>query len=240
MATIYSCPTGFNIAAARLTLADPCLGVQIAGTTNAFITDALESGSAEPQVREGVKIQKNSGNSKLGLSVDIRRPEVLIGRTVKVKTQKSDIYLNSLFTPGGFITKTVLTNELVIGWIEAAGALTNKVFIEIWEENEFGDCSADVALYGATRHVFGIGSPKAPTMTFTNGDNRPQELEFDCQPWRPSTGWTGPLGDFPADVVTDNNTFLAANPTKKLNYMGFYEATIPVSVCGLVAVTAAP
>ena len=240
MATIYTCPTSFNIAAARITLADPCLGVQKAGATNGFITDALESGSAEPQVRDGVKIQKASGNSALGLSVDIRRPETLIGRTVKVKMQKSDIYLASLFVPGSFVTKTVSANELVIGWIEMAGALTNKVFIEIWEENEFGNCSVDVALYGATRHVFGIGSPKAPSMAFANGDNRSQDLEFDCQPWRPSTGWTGPAGDFPVDVVTDNNTLLAANPTKKLNYMGFYEASIPVAQCGLLAVTAAP
>jgi hypothetical protein len=237
MATKYFCGTPFGIVAARISLADLCLGDSITGTTNGFVTDALESGSAEWQIRAGRKIQKESGDSNKGYAVDIRRADSTVGVTLKTKMVRADQYLESLFTNGNFLTQTVLADTHVKGWIGKAGAVTSKLVVELWEEVEFAACDTDTASIKYQRHVFGIGNAKPVNKTFSATDNRPMELEFDMQPFRPAAAWNGPHGDFPAYVVTGITAFLAADAAAQTTGLSFYETALPtVTTCGLIAV----
>lgn len=237
MANQFLCPTSFGIAAARITIADLCTGSSVAGTANGFVTDALESGSAEWQIRAGRRIQKESGDSSKGYAVDIRRSDSIVGQTVKAKMVKADQYLESLFTSGNFLTEVDGSDVVFKGWLGKTGAVTRKLIVELWEEVEFADCDDASADFGYMRHVFGIGVAKPVNKTFGATDNRPMELEFDMQPFTPPDDWAGPLGDFPAFVTTGINDFLTADPSGKTTGLSFLEEGLPtVTTCGLIAV----
>lgn len=238
MSTTYLCGTPFGIVAARISIADLCTGAQVAGSTNGFVTDALDSASADWQIRAGRKIQKESGDSSKGYAVDIRRADSIIGVTLKAKMVRADQYLESLFTAGTFLTKTVGGNEQVRGWMGKTGAVTTKLIVELWEEVEFADCDTVTADLAYVRHVFGIGSAKPVNKAFAATDNRPMDLEWDMQPFQPAAAWTGPFGDFPAYVTSDVDAAIAADPALKTTGLSFYEENLPtVTTCGLIAVT---
>lgn len=239
MSTIYTCGVPFGIVAARISLADACTGMQIAGSANGFVTDALDSGSSEWQLRAGTKIQKVTGDSRQGYGVDIRRNDAISGETLKLKTLKADIYLESLITAGTFITTPSGGNTEVIGWLGKTGAVAHKLVVELWEEVDFPDCSVDEAGFNYIRHVFGIGGAKPVNLAFAATDNRAMELEFDMQPFQPPTAWKGPYNDFPTAVSTAITNTLAADSAYKTTGLHFYEAAPPVAVCGLISVPAA-
>ncbi len=236
MATKNLCGIPFGLAGARFALADLCTGDSIPGPSNGFVTDCLASATATPQIRAGRLIQKESGDSAKGYCVDIRRPDSVVGYTLAVEQNKADIYLESLFTNGSFISEVVGPDTEVKGFIGKTGSTTKKLIIELWEELEFDSCGTGV-VPKYERTVYGIGAGAPATRTYSATDNRPASLSFNLQPFTPPTGWTGPFNDFPAWVSTDITNFLTADPAAKISTLTFLETGLPpLSTCGLVTV----
>lgn len=194
--TTPSYPSRIGIAAARLSVWDPCTRKAKLGAKKGYVTQAVTDAQFTPDVTDPKKVEVESANPYRPYNNKVVFPPLVKGGTLELTMNPGAHDAAAMWMPGA----AILDGATVIGWLDYVGAVAEQLAVEVWSFLDWGpECASNA--YPVERHFYVGGYPSMGADQFTKGDDSMSStLSLELQPLPPApdivlTGTSTTSGD---------------------------------------------